>query len=226
MIPQRKTESEKKRIIANCAKCGGASCSVCQRYCSYIDQMSEAEIPADYWFREFGQWYGDQEFGEWLKASYLTKIEKVYSDGKVLCLCGKRGVGKTMAACSILKKAILTSFSTHYTSLVDAVDNLVSSDAHEYRRLLKSADFLVVDEVDQRFFSSPNSRALYGSQFEGILRTRTQNRLPMVMCSNAGNLDEIFAGEFQESFESLRSQFLVEKIVRGHDARKEKGADA
>jgi hypothetical protein len=223
MIPQRKIEAEKTRIIANCAKCDGVGCAVCQRYCSFIDSMAEACVPADYWFRDMGQWHGDPELGEWLKSSYLTKLGDVYADGKVLCLIGARGVGKTMAACNILKKAILSGYSAHYVSLVDAIDNLVSVDAHEYRRMLKMVDFLVVDEVDQRFFGTVNSRALYGNQFEGILRTRTQNRLPMVMCSNASDLDEIFADEFQESFRSLRAQFFVEKVLTGKDARKRGG---
>jgi DNA replication protein DnaC len=189
-----------------------------------MEDMAEAGIPVDYWFRDMTQWYGDAEFGVWMR-SYLENLPIVYSEGKILCLMGHRGVGKTMAACGILKKAILAGYSTHYISLVDAVDNLVSNEAHEYRRILKMTDFLVVDEVDQRFFGSVNSRALYGNQFEGIMRTRTQNRLPMVMCTNAGNLDEIFAGEFQESFKSLRAQFLVEKVIRGEDARK-KGGEA
>jgi DNA replication protein DnaC len=187
--------------------------------------MAEAGIPVDYWFRDMGQWYGDPEFGKWME-SYLANLGTVYAEGKVLCLMGHRGVGKTMAACSVLKKALLAGYSTHYISLVDAVDNLLSHEAHDYRRLVKMTDFLVVDEVDQRFFSAVNSRTLYGNQFEGILRTRTQNRLPMVMCSNAGNLDEIFTGEFQESFKSLRSQFFVERLVRGDDARKSKGGEA
>jgi hypothetical protein len=82
------------------------------------------------------------------------------------------------------------------------------------------ADFLVVDEVDQRFFGSANSRALYGNQFEHILRTRTQNRLPMVVCSNSEQLDDIFADQFQESFRSLRMQFFVVKRIGGKDARR------
>jgi len=226
MIPQRKTEAEKARIIANCPKCGGVGCAICQRYCSFIGDMADAGIPVDYWFRDLGKWYGDPEFLDWLVSSYLGNLGTIYAEGKILCLMGHRGVGKTMAACGILKKAILAGYSAHYTSLVDAVDNLVSEEAHEYRRILRLADFLVVDEVDQRFFGSPNSRALYGNQFEAILRARTQNRMPMVICSNAGDPDDIFAGEFQESFRSLRAQFFVEKVVRGEDVRRSRGGDA
>lgn len=225
MIPQRKIETEKARIIANCAKCGGASCAICQKYCSYVDQMAEAGIPVDYWFREFGQWYGDQEFGQWL-SEYMSHLPQAYAEGKVLCLCGHRGVGKTMAACAVLKKAILKGYSVHYTSLNDAVDSLVSDESYEYKKMLRMTDFLVVDEVDQRFFGTVNKGMLYGTQFESILRMRTQNRLPMVMCTNSGELDKIFSGEFEMSFKSLRAQFFIERVVRGQDARKAKGDEA
>jgi len=226
MIPQRKIETEKKRIVNKCAKCGGASCPSCQMYCSFVDQMASAGIPVDYWFRDMSQWYGDEEFGKWLIDEYISNIPEVYADGKVLCLCGHRGVGKTMAACAILKKAILKGYSTHYTSFNDAVDVMVSEESYEYKRMLKMTDFLVLDEVDQRFFGTVNKGILYGTQFESILRMRTQNRLPMVMCTNAGELDKIFSGEFEMSFKSLRSQFFIEKVVRGMDARKTKGVDA
>lgn len=224
MIPQRKTEAEKARIVAQCGRCGGAGCAHCQKYCSFIDRMAEACIPVDYWFREMDQWYGDPEFAERFGKSYLSRIGAAYAEGKVLCLLGHRGVGKTMAACAALKGAILSGYSAHYTSLVDAVDFLLSGDAHEYRRLLRSADFLVVDEVDQRFFDNPNSRQLYGNQFEYILRTRTQNRLPMIMCSNSERIEDIFFNaQAQESFVSLGAQFLTVVPVEGGDARRKEG---
>jgi len=224
MISQRKTEAEKARIVANCGRCGGVGCAYCQKYCSFIDRMSEAGIPVDYWFRDMEKWYGDPDFAEEFKVSYLSRIEAAYADGRVLCLLGHRGVGKTMAACSALKKAILSGYSAHYTSLVDAVDFLVSGDAHDYRQLLKSVDFLVMDEVDQRFFDHVNSRALYGNQFEYILRTRTQNRLPMIMCSNSERVEDIFFNDqAQASFVSLGTQFFATMRVGGRDARPKEG---
>lgn len=222
MISTRKIEAEKARIVRECAKCRGVGCPVCMRYCQHIDHMASAQIPVDYWFRHMEDFYGSQEFKQEV-MSYIENIEKEYSLGKVLCLSGHRGVGKTMAACSILQKAILKGYDVHYTTLVDAVSILTSYDSHMYRKSVRRWDFLVIDEVDQRYFDTINSRNLYGNHFENILRTRAQNRLPLIMCTNSEDLDAIFAGEFQESFRSLRSQFFRVLPVGGHDARKEEG---
>ena len=143
-------------------------------------------------------------------------------DGKTLCFAGHRGTGKTMAACSILKKAIVKHYTTHYTTLVDAVTVLLTDEASYYRELIRNVDFMVVDEVDQRFFPSINSQELFGNHFEYILRTRSQNKLPTIMCTNSENIDDIFAGQFKESLDSLHSQFIKVMRVGGKDARKGK----
>jgi DNA replication protein DnaC len=219
VISPRKTEDVKRRVVQRCAACGGRGCPSCYKYCSFIDRMSEAAIPVDYWMRRMKDWYGDAEFAAWLDA-HLADIDAVFRDGRVLCLKGDRGVGKTMAACGVLKRAIRANYTAHYATLVEVVEQLTSRDAPPYRRLLKMVDFLVVDEVDQRFFDTPASRQLYGNHFENVMRLRTQNRLPMVMCTNSLDLDQIFAGEFQHSFASLRAQFMDEQVILGADARK------
>lgn len=222
MITNKKIEFEKKRIIKNCSHCHGVGCKVCSGYCNFIDSMAEANIPVDYWFRNMKGFYGDSGLrDETLK--YIKHIDMEYSKGKVFCLSGHRGVGKTMTACEILKAAILKGFNVHYTTLVDAISIMTTYEAYSYRQSLKYWDFMVVDEVDQRYFETINSKNLYGNHFENILRTRAQNKLPLIMCTNSEDLDAIFAGEFQESFKSLRSQFFNIIPVGGHDARKEEG---
>lgn len=221
MISPRKTEIIKERVVQRCAACRGRGCPVCHKYCSFIDRMSEASIPADYWLRRMDGWYGDAEFGEWIKG-YLEGIDAAFKEGRVLCLKGDRGVGKTMAACGVLKRALRADFTAHYATLVEVVEQLTSRDAPAYRRLLKMTDFIAVDEVDQRFFDTPASRQLYGNHFENVLRLRTQNGLPMVMCTNSLDLDQIFSGEFQHSFASLRSQFMDEHVILGADVRRKR----
>lgn len=180
--------------------------------------MAEAGIPVDYWTRRLRDWHGDPGFIERLNRR-LDDIEAMFKRGRVLCLVGHRGVGKTMAACGILKRALEKDFTAHYTTMVEVVEQLVSRDAPRYRRRLRMVDFLAIDEVDQRFFESPASRNLYGNHFENVMRLRVQNRLPLVMCTNSEDLDQIFAGEFQQSFASLRSQFMDMERIRGRDAR-------
>lgn len=219
MVSPRKVQAEKDRLVRECGRCGGRGCPICVRYGSFVDQMAEAQIPVDYWFREMEGFYGEEAFGNAVKA-YIAGIGAEYARGQVLCMSGPRGTGKTMAACAILKAAILQEYEARYCTLVEAIDMLLSSEAHAFRRGLRQWDFMVLDEVDQRHFSSPGSRDLYSRHFEDILRTRTQNRLPLVICTNSQDPGEIFQGQFKESFDSLRSQFFRELPACGSDARK------
>lgn len=224
MISQKKIEAEKSRIISICKKCEGSGCSYCQKYCSFIDDMANANIPTDYWFRELDSWYGDKDFLKWLNEKIISNLSLIYSKGNVLCLVGPRGVGKSMAACNILKKTILDNYTAYYTSFVDLVSCLISYESYDYRKIIKMTDFLVIDEVDQRFFDNPNSKTLYGSQFEYTIRTRTQNKLPTIICSNSEQIDDIFFNDqTNESFQSLKSQFFDVMRIGGKDVRPKEG---
>jgi DNA replication protein DnaC len=141
---------------------------------------------------------------------------------------GHPGTGKTFAACSILKRAVLpstgekNSFSAFYTTMADAVSKILSSSGYEFRSLVKYYDFMVIDELDPRFFPSQNSMELYGNHLENILRTRVQNKLPTIMCTNSEDVNQIFSGEFGRTFQSLVSQYV--RVIRagGKDVRKGK----
>lgn len=219
MFSENKILKEKERIVLKCSNCQGIGCSICAGYCAYIDQMVEACIPVDYWHRRIEDFYGDSNFKSYV-LDYTNRLDEEYNNGLTLCFVGHRGTGKTFAACSVLKKSLLKKYSAFYTTMVDSVNALLSNAASEFREKVKTIDFMVLDEVDQRFFPSQGSQELYGSQFEYILRTRSQNKLPTILCTNSENTGEIFSGQFKESFDSLMSQFV--KVVRagGKDARK------
>lgn len=219
MLSITKINKEKEYIIKHCKNCKGIGCGSCVTYCAYVDKMADACIPVDYWHRKVQEFYGEENFKEFL-LSYIDSLDDEYISGKTLCFVGHRGTGKTMAACSILKKAIVKNYSVHYTTMVDAVTVLLTSEARNYRELVREIDFMVIDEVDQRFFPSTGSQELYGNHFEYILRTRSQNKLPTIMCTNSENTDDIFSGQFKESFDSLKSQFVKVLRVGGKDARK------
>jgi len=219
MISTNKIEAEKATIIANCKKCKGLGCGACFGYCAFIDKMAEAEIPVDYWFRKMEDFYGEQNFKNYI-LKYIIDIEQEYKHGLVLCFVGHRGAGKTMAACSILKAALLKDYSVYYTTMVDTVSKMLSPASHLFRNIIKKLDFLVIDEVDQRFFPSPGSQELYGNHFENVLRTRVQNKLPTIICTNSEDVSQIFGGEFETSFASLRAQFMQVLRAGGKDARK------
>lgn len=227
MISNKKVEYEKSIIIRECKKCSGSGCTSCHGYCAYIDRMAEADIPADYWRRSINNFHGDEQFGNYVKK-FINNLPEEYANGSSLCFVGHPGTGKTFAACSILKHAILPSigdknnFSAFYTTMVDAMAKLMSNSGHEFRSLVKYYDFMVIDELDPRFFPSQNSMELYGNHLENILRTRVQNKLPTIMCTNSEDVSQIFSGEFGRTFQSLVSQYV--KVIRagGKDARKGK----
>jgi DNA replication protein DnaC len=220
MISDRKVAFEKRKIVNECKKCSGTGCGSCFGYCAFIDRMAESGIPVDYWYRMMDDFYGEANFKK-IITDYIANINQEYSNGLTLCLVGERGRGKSMAACCILKKAILENYTVFYTTLSDLVTRVIGPDP-ELRLYIKQYDFVVIDEVDQRFFPTQQSMELFGNQLENILRARMQNRLPSIMCSNSLDISQIFGGEFKKSFESLGSQFIKVVPASGIDAREGK----
>ncbi len=222
MVSTRKIEIEKSRIIKQCKSCKGVGCHACFGYCSYIDRMSNAKIPVDYWHRKMDDFYGDSNFKSAI-INYIDNIKNEFYNGLTYCFTGERGRGKTMAACCILKKALLPSegYSSYYITLSDLITNVMGPN-RGIQLALKNYDFVVIDEVDQRFFPTQASMELYGNQLENVLRGRMQNKMPTIICTNSADTGQIFDGEFKKSFESLGSQFVKILAAGGRDAREGK----
>jgi len=199
-------------------KCGcNPVCTQCIKWESLIYQMFGAQIPVDYWFRKMSEFYGDQAFKDQI-MDYINNIEENYNKGVSLYLAGERGRGKTMASCSILKKATLEGYSIMYYTLTDLVSKIIAQGYHILIEA-KEVDFLVIDELDNRFFPTEKSMEMYGGYLESILRSRTQNYLPTIMCSNFVDISNLFQGEFKKSFLSLWSKNIKTLVVGGPDAR-------
>lgn len=221
MISQKKIEIEKEIVIAGCKNCKGKGCPTCFGYMAFIDKMAVADIPVDYWRRDMQKFYGDTNFKSAV-LDYIDNIDDRFAEGASFCFVGHPGTGKTMAACAILKAGLLGEYTAMYTTMIEATTKLMSNEAARFRNYIKYFDFFVIDEVDPRFFPSDASKDLHGNHFENILRTRAQNKLPTIICTNSEDTDQIFVGEFQRTFSSLKSQFV--KILRagGKDARTNK----
>ncbi len=133
------------------------------------------------------------------------------------------GVGKTFTTTSILKIALKNNYSCLYTTLSEVVSLLTQAPnekKYDGRVLLNTIDFLVLDEFDNRFMSTENAVELYGRTLESVFRTRSQNKLPTIMCTNSPNISEIFSGPLKDSLNSLMSAYLKVLPIFGEDFRK------
>jgi len=219
MISDIKLSREKDKIYKACS-CGGDQCLECKRKVSRIDRYSAANIPTIYWNSSFKDFIGDQKFAEVFREK-LKDINKIYDDGESLLLVGSLGVGKTYSVCCMLKLAIVSDYKVIYTTMADIVNRVIKDNSGEFLEGLLSADFLAIDELDPRWiFPSEKSEQLFGSTMEHLLRSRFQNGLPTIMCSNADDVDKIFAGNFGRTFRSLRSQHIKVIYVSGKDQRR------
>jgi DNA replication protein DnaC len=156
-----------------------------------------------------------------LYDDYVSDLNKSFTSGTSYCLAGSHGVAKTMQTCCVLKKASLKGYKCLYTTLSDVVNVLTGAPYEERfkaRRELFMVDFLVVDEFDNRFMPSENAADLYARTLETVFRTRIQNRIPTLMCTNSPNIVATFNGNLKSSIESLFKYVKVFPVL-GEDYR-------
>ena len=186
-------------------------------------RYASSNIPIQYWSLRMEKCFsGDQRLLQKYNE-YITDIKQSYLSGKSICFAGNHGLGKTLTSCCILKRAIEKGYTSLYTTLSDVVSVLVSAPYEERymaRRELCMVDFLVIDEFDSRFIATDNAADLYARTLETIFRTRIQNNLPTIMCTNSPNIIETFNGPLKASIDSLFNGYLEEFPVFGNDFRK------
>jgi len=187
-----------------------------------LHRYYEANIPVKYWNLEMKR---DFTGGKDLLVYYddITKdILAIYKRGIAICFAGSFGVGKTMLATNILKRALEKGFSGLYVNLNDIISAMKSHEQFQARQELLQTDFLIIDEFDPRYMSSQASSDFYGRTLEDILRNRTQNKLPIIMCTNSPNPNLSFEGSLQQSISSLFN--LVDLVpFLGEDYRPKEG---
>lgn len=178
----------------------------------------EANIPVKYWTLEMKlHFQGDSSLMEEYNK-FAVDIKSSYSRGDSICLAGRYGIGKTLASTNILKRALEAGLSGLYLNLNDIIAATKSNESYLARKELITTDFLVIDEFDPRYIASENASDFYGRTLEDILRNRSQNKLPLIMCTNSPNPVEAFNGAIKESVSSLMNYVDVIAIV-GKDYR-------
>lgn len=190
-----------------------------------INRYSESNIPIEYWTLKMDRdFHGD---GRLLSKynDYVSDLNSSYLSGKSIFFAGPHGCGKTMTCANILKSACHKGYTALYTDLSSVVSTLTTAPNEEKfiaRRELSLVDFLVIDEVDNRFMATDHAADLYARSLEGVFRTRSQNGLPIIMCTNSPNIVESLNGPLKESLDSLLQGYIEMFPVFGQDYRKNK----
>lgn len=231
-VPERKILEALEDNIRACAECATKTnvklnqnlCNKCRVNNIRIQRYAEANIPVLYWPLEMELNYtGDPV----LKQKYLEltrDIRQSYKDGIVVCFAGSHGVGKSFTTCNILKRVVESNFSGLYVNLGDIVSIMLSKDSEDRataRKELLMVDFLVIDEFDSRYMPSDKTSDLFGKILEEIFRTRTQNKLPVLMCTNSVDVIKSFTGPVKQAIDSLMGSMEIVPVL-GNDHRKNK----
>ena len=187
------------------------------------NRYAESNIPIEYWDLNMNKdFVGDPRLRT-KYDEYVADIKNSFVTGKSVCFAGAHGVGKTISTCCILKKAALKGYSALYTTLSDIIAVLTQASNEEKftaRRELVMCNFVAIDEIDPRFIATDNASDLFARNLEGIFRTRSQNKLPTIMCTNSPNIVESFNGQLKASLTSLFSGYMEMFPVFGTDFRK------
>ena len=188
-----------------------------------INRYAVSNIPVEYWYLKMDKDFVGDERLKITYDDYVKDIDKSYTSGSSLCLAGTHGVGKSFVSTCILKKVCQKNYSALYTDLSSIVSVLTQGSAEEKfiaRRELTMVDFLVIDEIDPRFSGSDNAADLYARQLEIILRSRSSNKLPTIICTNSPNVVESFNGSLKASLDSLMKGYIKSISIFNDDFRK------
>lgn len=191
-----------------------------------INRYAESNIPIEYWSLKMERDFkGDPRLLDKYKE-YTSDLKSSYMKGTSICFAGNHGVGKSLVTTCILKKAAQCGFSSLYvdiSSVVSVLTQASNEDKFLAKRELSLVDFLGIDEVDPRFFSSESASELFAKNFENIFRTRRQNKLPTLICTNSPNVVESFGNNLKQSIGSLFSDKMeMFTVMPGEDFRKKK----
>lgn len=188
-----------------------------------INRYAESNIPIEYWTLKMERdFHGDPK----LLAKYneyISNLKENYLNGSSILFAGGYGVGKTSAATCILKIACQKNYSCLYTDLSFIVSALTQASNEEKflaKKELMLVDFLTIDELDPRTIGSDSAADLFARSLESIFRTRCQNKLPTLMCTNSPNVIESFNGSLKLALESLMKGYMKVFPVFGEDFRK------
>jgi len=184
-----------------------------------ILRFYNANIPVKYWTLDMEKFEGDPRLLEWYKK-ITEDLPGLYKKGISVCLAGLYGRGKTLTTTNILKQALVKGYSAQYVTLEDIITSTKSYDHYQARQELLQTHFLVIDELDPRYMATEAASDFQGRMLESVLRYRTQNKLPIFLCTNAVDIEQAFTGAIKEAISSLMNYVEIFPVL-GKDYRKQ-----
>jgi DNA replication protein DnaC len=201
----------------------GEACKKCNLFHLVYHRYFQANIPIKYWFLEMEKDFSGFPGLKKEYQEYVSDLKNSYHTGKSILFSGFFGSGKTFAATNILKRAAEKNYSCLYVTLNDIVYSVINNTAEDKsasRQELLLVDFLVIDEFDPRHMGSEQGAELFGRIFEDVFRSRIQNNLPTILCTNASKIEEAFKeGPIRNSISSLLN-YVKRVVVVSEDFRK------
>lgn len=155
------------------------------------------------------------------KIDMFTRgLGKRRAGGRGLLLCGENGVGKTFAACHILR---IAAQQGHTVAYLTAHDYLVTSrsialgetDRRTWFSRFCDADFMVIDELGKE--RTPTADRAVLPYLDGLMRRRRSGFMPTVFCTNL-TLSEIVE-RYGDSFWSAIQDRMKVLVFRPGDLR-------
>jgi DNA replication protein DnaC len=171
-----------------------------------ISIFDKCNLPFEYWsFTEKNL----DEINIEIYNNLLNNIDEIYNNGTSYIFQGKHGVGKTLTASLLVKKAAaVKNYECLFTNLEICVSQLTNFENKSIAlKTLYEIDFLVIDEVDNRHFISSNFSELAYKMLENIIRQRGTNCVPTIIITNSSTFVNNISDNFKQAISSLLKRY-------------------
>ncbi len=182
--------------------------------------LLHARIPRRYWDTEIADSHPC--------AGYLENLERNIREGRGMTLVGDYGVGKTHAACAILRRALLLTRRCMYITAADMVDSLKPGAAYfdpdngvSMLEALRNRDLLVIDDLGNEYSGAKSGFA--EQSVVNLIRHRVAGMKATLATTNLKKPD--IARIYGDGLLSLMHEMGPFLLLRSADHRRERAEE-
>lgn len=185
------------------------------------DDLKYAKIGERYW-RVSRRDIPDELGYKKILESYIENIDDYHERGVGLLFQGDYGTGKTSAGCIILKAALSKMYKCLFFPVRDIQERIINNTLFDeetnasYMERAREVNFLLLDDLGDE---SKGKSDFLISAIEGLLRYRSDNKLPTLITTNfdVGKIKERYG---VSTFEVIRAS-VMPCIVKGKNWRED-----